>query len=679
MCSRILIVTDILFEKIAIVATLGSHRPWQSNILNAKWLSQAWLCIFVINMRLTKKLIVLLFVLSFFSCMQGEQVAVIPINDFFKSQDRASYRISPDGKYLSYLKLQNKKQNLFVEEIATGDLVQLTHVAEKSISFYSWVSNDELVYYKEKQGELFQADLFIVNRNGKDERKLSTDAKNRMRIIDDQLIDGKYLLVSSNKRDSTVSDVYRLNVRDGAMEMAAKNPGNITNWVTDSRGKLRIATSTDGVNETLWYREKESQALKPILVNNFKTTLMPVAFSESNPNIIYAISNVNRDKNALVELDCKTGKEKSVLFASDSLNVVDAQYSRQKGKIAYVVVENWKREKHYLDNDAKILYQKLDQLLPKTESRIIHGDKQENVFVVRTFTDRNPGSYYLYIADKGILKKLSDNNSAIKEESMCEMKPISYKSRDGKKISGYLTLPKFSEARNLPVVVMPHNGPGQRSTWGYNAEVQFLANRGYAVLQVNYRGSTGYGKDFYAAGFKEWGLKIQNDIDDGVKWLIDGKIANPQKVAIYGTGFGGFIAMNCAMKNPKMYRCAASNSGVLNLFSYLKSIPPFMMSNLQMFYEIVGNPSTDFDYMHQVSPLFHADQIKIPVFITQNLKDPRINPSDAIQFVKELKKRNSPVTYFERSDTRISTSREESRKKIYSALEQFLANNLKKK
>jgi dipeptidyl aminopeptidase/acylaminoacyl peptidase len=630
-------------------------------------------------MGLTKKLTVLLLIVGLFACRQEKKVAIIPVNDFFKSQDRATYRISPDGKYISYLKLQNKKQDLFVEEIASGAMVQLTHLAEKSISFYSWVSNDELIYYKEIQGERYQSDLFIINKNGKDERKLSSDEKNRMRVIDDQLIDGKFLLVSSNKRDSTVSDVYRLNVRDGKMEMAAQNPGNITNWVTDSRGKLRIATSSDGVNETLWYREKESQALKPILINNFKTTLVPVAFSESNPNIIYAISNVNRDKNALVELDCKSGKEKSVLFANDSLNVIDAQYSRQKGKIAYVVVENWKKEKHYLDNDAKILYQKLDQLLPKTESRIIAGDKNENVFVVRTFTDRNPGSYYLYIANKSSLKKLSDNNSAIKEELMCEMKPISYKSRDGQKINGYLTLPKFAEAKNLPVVVMPHNGPGQRNTWGYNAEVQFLANRGYAVLQVNYRGSTGYGKDFYAAGFKQWGDKIQNDIDDGVKWLINEKIANPQKVAIYGSGFGGFIALNSALKSPKMYKCAASNSGILNLFSYLKSIPPFMKSNLQMYYEIVGNPNNDFDYMHQVSPLFHADQVKIPVFITQNLKDPRINPSDAIQFVKELKKRNSPVTYFERDDSPFSVSREESRQKIYTALEHFLASNLKKK
>ncbi|TKC01883.1 S9 family peptidase [Pedobacter cryotolerans] len=630
-------------------------------------------------MTVEKKYIWLVLLAFFFACNTGNKVAVIPVNDFFKSQDKASYRISPDGKSLSYLKLQDKKQNLFVEDIASGKIVQLTKLQEKNISFHSWVSNDELIYYKEKEGVRFQSDIFIINSEGKDERQLSSNAKARIRVLEDQLIDNKFLLVLSNQRDSTVSDVYRLNVRDGEMQIVAQNPGNITNWMTDSKGKLRMAISSDGVNETFLYRENEAQKFKAIITNNFKTTLFPVAFSENKPNIVYAVSDVNRDKNALIELDCITGKEKSVLFANDTLNVVDAQYSRRKGKMEYVVGETWKKQKHYLDDTAKLFYEKLDKLLPKTEYRVIDRDKNENVFVIRTFTDRNPGSYYLYIAATGKLKKLSDNNSAINEDQMCEMKPISYTSRDGLKINGYLTLPLNTDAKNLPLIVLPHNGPGQRNTWGYNAEVQFFANRGYAVMQINYRGSTGYGKNFYAAGFKQWGGKIQDDIDDGVKWLINQKVANPKKIAIYGSGFGGYIAMSAAIKSPQLYKCAASNSGVLNLFSYLNSIPPFLKSNLQMFYEIVGNPITEADYMSQVSPLFHADKINIPIFITQNIKDPRINTNDALRLVKELKKRNVPVTYFEKEDSHFVSKREESRQKVYSALEQFLDNNLKKK
>lgn len=640
-------------------------------------------CVFLpyeMDMMIVKKYIWVLLVMLTFACKQSDKVAIIPVNDFFKSQDKATYRVSPDGKSLSYLKLQNKKQNLFVEDIATGKIVQLTQLREKNISFYSWVSNDELIYYKEKDGGQQQSDLFIINKTGSDERLLTANEKSRIRVLEDQLIDNKFLLVLSNRRDSTVSDVYRLNVRDGKMTMAAQNPGNITGWMTDSKGKLRMATSSDGVNETILYRENEQQQLKPIMTNNFKTTLFPVAFSESKPNVIYAISNVNRDKNALVELDCTTGKEKSVLFANDTLNVVEAQYSRQKGKMSYVVYETWKKEKYYLDDDAKTFYQKLDQLLPNTESRIINRDKNENVFIIRTFTDRNPGSYYLYNAAKESLKKLSDINSEIKAEQMCEMKPISFISRDGLKINGYLTLPLNAGDKNLPIVVVPHNGPGLRNSWGFNAEVQFLANRGYGVLQINYRGSTGYGKAFYAAGFKQWGGKIQDDIDDGVQWLIDHKIANPSKIAIYGTGFGGNIALNAAIKSPKRYKCAASNSGILNLFSYLKSFPPYLTTYLQMYYDIVGNPdNTDVDYLRQASPIFHADQVNIPIFVTQNTVETRLNVNDGIRFVKELKKRNVPVTYLQKDDMPYAVNREESRQKVYTALEQFLENNLKKK
>lgn len=614
-----------------------------------------------------------------FACKGNNDDKTIPVDDFFKTQDKAYYRISPDGKCLSYLKLQDKKLDLFVEDLASGKTVQLTHLSEKSISFYFWTSNNELVYYTEDESKERKSDLFVINKDGSKQVQLSSNEKTRVRVIEDQLIDDKYIIVASNKRDSTVFDVYRLNVRNGNMDIAAKNPGNVTEWMTDNKGVLKIAVTSDGVNETLMYRENESQPFKPVITNNFETTLQPIAFSEAQANVLYAISNVDRDKNALVALDLKTGKEKQVLFGNDTLNVVDAKYSRTKKKMIFVTCETWKKEKFYLDDSTRVAYSKIDHLLPGTEWRIMDKDKVDNVFIVRTFTDKNPGSYYLYNAGENKLKKLTDINSSIKEEEMSEMKPISYKSSDGLTINGYLTLPKNKKATNLPVVVVPHNGPGLRNTWGYNADVQFLANRGYAVLQVNYRGSTGYGKAFYAAGFKQWSDKIQEDVNDGVKWLIEKKIANPKKVAIYGTGFGGYIALNCLYKNPDIYSCGGSNSGVINLFSYLKTIPPFLKSNLQMYYELVGNPITDTDYMRFASPVFHADRFKTPVFIAQNPKDPRVNVAEGVQFIKELKKRNVPVTYIEKEEGPNPVMRQQGRTALYKALEEFLQQNLSKK
>jgi len=626
-----------------------------------------------------RRIVILVLIAVIGACKSSDQVKIIPVDDFFKTQDKAYYHISPDGKSLSYLKLQDKKLDLFVENLANGESVQLTHLTEKSISFHFWTSNNELIYYTEDDTKERKSDLFVINKDGSNQVQLSANEKTRVRVIEDQLIDDKYIIVASNKRDSTVFDVYRLNVRDGKMEIAAKNPGNITEWITDNKGRLKIAVASDGVNETLLYRETESKPFMPVITNNFETTFQPVAFPENEPNVLYAISNANRDKNALIALDLKTGKEKKVLFANDTLNVVEASYSRTQNKIMFVTCETWKKQKHYLDEETKATYSKIDQLLPGTEWRIMDKDKMDNVFVVRTFTDKNPGSYYLYTASENKLKKLTDINSSIKEETMSDMKPISFKSSDSLNINGYLTLPKGKNKTNLPVVVLPHNGPGGRNSWGYNAEVQFLANRGYAVLQVNYRGSTGYGKSFYAAGFKEWSDKIQEDVNDGARWLIANKIANPKKVAIYGNGFGGYIALNCLYKNSDIYSCGGSNSGVINLFSYLKGIPPFLKSNLQMYYEIIGNPVTDTDYLRAASPVFHADRFKSPLFIAQNPKDPRVNVAEGVQFIKELKKRNVPVTYIEKEEGPNPIKRQHGRTALYKALEEFLKNNISKK
>ncbi|MDN3587970.1 prolyl oligopeptidase family serine peptidase [Pedobacter aquatilis] len=626
------------------------------------------------------KRIVLLAVVAFIlACKGSKKEQTIPVDNFFRTQDKAYYHVSPDGKSLSYLKLQDKKLDLFVEDIENGTVKQLTHLEEKSISFYFWTSNNELIYYTEDESKERKSDLFVVSKDGSKRKQLSSNEKNRLRVIEDQLIDDKYIIVASNKRDSTVFDVYRLNVRTGNMDIAAKNPGNVTEWVTDNKGILKIAVASDGVNETLLYRENERLPFKAVITNNFETTLQPVAFSENETDVLYAISNVNRDKNALVALDLKTGAEKQVLFSNDTLNVVDAKYSKAKKRMMFVTCETWKKEKYYLDDSTRITYSKIDQLLPGAEWRIMDKDKNDNVFVVRTYTDRNPGSYYLYIVNQNKLKKLADINPSISEDDMSQMKPISYKASDGLQINGYLTLPKNKKPTNLPVVVLPHNGPGSRNTWGYNADVQFLANRGYAVLQVNYRGSGGYGKSFYAAGFREWSDKIQEDVNDGVRWLVQKKIANPKKVAIYGNGLGGFIALNCLYKNPDIYACGGSNSGVISLFSYLTTIPPFLKSNLQMYYEIFGNPETDTDYIRFASPVFHADRFKAPLFIAQNPKDPRVNVAQGVQFVKELKKSNVSVTYIEKEEGPNPVLRQQGRTALYKALEEFLQENLNKK
>ncbi len=243
-------------------------------------------------------------------------------------------------------------------------------------------------------------------------------------------------------------------------------------------------------------------------------------------------------------------------------------------------------------------------------------------------------------------------SAGINPADMCEMKPISFKASDGLLINGYLTVPKNGGTENLPVVVMPHTDPWNRNNWGYNSDVQFLASRGYAVFQVNYRGSTGYGKAFMEAGFKQIGGRIQQDITDGVHWLIDQKIANPKKIAIFGTGFGGFSALNGVSSNPGLYACAAVQYPLINFFTFFKDVPPFLKPKLNMMYEMMGSPENDADKFKAISPIFNTGKVKVPLLVVQG---PRYMDADILElnhFVSDVKKNGIAVTYVLKDTTK---------------------------
>ena len=608
------------------------------------------------------------------SCSMEKATKRIPIENFFNVPINTSYLISPDGKYISYLKPDNNRIHIYVETLDGKTTTQLTCDSNRSIVNYFWASNNEILYLK-GASENMEPGLFAVNIDGNNKRELLSFPNTKIRLISSGPVSDGKVLVSLNKRDSTVFDAYRLNMKTGDLSLLFQNPGNITKWYSDPAGKLRMAIASDGVNETLLYRDKESQNFRNVLTNNFKTSILPISFSADN-SCIYALSNKNRDKMALVELDCVTGKEHRVIYSNPQVDVSEAIYSVNKDKLIYAGFETWKKERHYLDDSFKATFKKLEKLLPNTEIVIASSDSSERKFIVRTYTDRNPGSFYLYSIEDDKLVKLSDVNSSLKVENMAEMKPISYKTRDGLTVYGYLTLPRGMPSKNLPVVVMPHGGPDTRNSWGYNSEVQFLASRGYAVFQVNFRGSKGYGKEFWIAGFKEWGARMQDDITDGVQWLIEQKIADPSRIGIYGFSFGGFSALHGLMSVPDLYRCGASYSGFTNLFTYFKDIPPYFRPYLQMYYETVGNPETDADYFRAVSPVFHTDKIKVPVLIAQGGRDPRVNMNETHQFVKELKKRKVPVTYIFKEGEGHVFRNNENRLEFYKKLEIFLDQNL---
>lgn len=600
----------------------------------------------------------------------------IPVEDFFSTPEKTNFRISPNGEYIAYLGLYDDEKNIYVIRAGEESGEQrITTERDWGIQSYFWANDDELVFTKDKRHDSLQ--VFAVHRSTLAVRHLMPPSTVKLRWISPTKIIDNSILISLNERDSSVFDVYRLRTDACKKELVAKNPGNIIRWYADLDGELRLALASDSVKETMLYRDSEKEPFRSVMSNSFRNSIMPLGFSIGKRNHIFALSNLNRDKLALVEIDMETGNEVGVIYSHPDVDVDHGGYSSDRGEMAYATYATWKQQRHFLDRKTERVYQAIGKKLEGYEIDILDRDKARNRFIVQTFTDKDPGAIYYYDMVGDTLVKLADNSPALRDCMLSEMKPITYQSRDGRQIQGYLTMPVNAKGRKVPVIVYPHGGPSTRSKWGFNPVVQFFANRGFAVFQVNYRGSTGYGKAFWSAGFKEWGGKVQDDITDGVHWLIDEGIGDPSRIGIYGAGFGGYSALHGACFNSDMYACAASYSGFTNLFTYLKEIPPHLTPYLQMYYEIIGNPETEPGLIKAMSPVFHSENIDIPVFIAQGGRDSWSAVNETNQFVQKLRKRNIPIKYMLREEEGRYFRNEENRIEFYRELGAFFEKHLK--
>jgi len=601
-------------------------------------------------------------------------VPLIPLKDFFRNPEKTEFELSPNGEYLAFMQPWEKRLNVFIQKIGSDTAVRVTNAKERDIAGYAWKGNDRIIFLQDAGGDEYFR-LFSVGVDGSNPKDLTPFEKVRADIIDDLQDIPNEMLVGLNKRNPQIFDVYRINVSTGEMKMIAENPGNITGWQTDWDGKLRLATTTDGVNNTLLYRKSESDKFAPVITTSFKEGVTPLSFTFDNKHI-YVATNLGRDKTAIVKYDVENKKELETVFQHPEVDVMNLLSSRARKVITGVSFTTEKSHYKFFDKEREALQNELEKRLPGYEVRVAGFDRQEDKCLVRTFSDRSLGAYYYYDLKSKDLKKLADDSPWIKETDMAEMKPISYQSRDGLTIHGYLTLPKGIAAKNLPVVVNPHGGPWYRDSWGYNPEVQFLANRGYAVLQMNFRGSTGYGRKFWEASFKEWGKSMQNDITDGVQYLIKQGVADPKRIAIYGGSYGGYATLAGLTFTPDLYACGVDYVGVANLFTFMKSIPPYWKPYLDMLYEMVGNPEKDKSLLETASPVFHVDKIKAPLLIAQGANDPRVNKNESDQMVAALKARGIDVPYLVKDNEGHGFHNEENRFDFYRAMESFLGKYL---
>ena len=459
------------------------------------------------------------------------------------------------------------------------------------------------------------------------------------------------------------------------MEMIAENPGNISGWLTDHDGKLRIAVTSDGVNTSLLYRKSETDEFKSILTTDFKEGISPLFFTFDNKNL-YVSSNIGRDKSAIYEFNIEQVQETKLIFEHEEVDVSSLMYSRKRKILTGVNYTIAKTKRVFFDDWRENIQNKLEAKLPGYEVGITSFSRDETKAVVVTYSDKSRGTYYYYDMTEDKITDLGKVSPWLNEDHMAEMKPVKYTSRDGLTIHGYLTLPKGSNGKNLPIVVNPHGGPWARDSWGYSSQVQFLANRGFGIFQMNFRGSTGYGREFWELSFKEWGKSMQDDITDGVKWLIDEGVADPKRIAIYGASYGGYATLAGLAFTPDLYACGVDYVGVSNIFTLLETLPPYWELGRQMMYEMIGNPETEKDILKAASPIFHVDSIKVPLFVAQGANDPRVKQAESDQIVEALRARSVEVPYMLKEDEGHGFYNEENQFDFYRAMEKFLKKHI---
>lgn len=607
-----------------------------------------------------------------------------PLKDFFRNPERGYFRLADDGKTLGFMQPvalddQPARMNIFVQALENakpiGDARQLTRETARDISNFFWKGDDTILYQKDFGGdENFH--VLAVNAKTGAIHDLTPYDQVRADIEDDLPDDPDHVLISHNQRNPEVFDVYRINVHTGDAVLVAENPGNIVGWQTDHAGKVRAAITSDGLETTLLYRADEASAFQPLITTDYRTSVSPAFFTFDN-NKFYALSNRGRDKLALVVIDPAQPDEENLIFATDKVDLDAAGYSRKRQVLTVAAYHTDKPRHHYFDAQTEALYHQLESLLPGYDLAIQGMNRNEDTFIVAAYNDRTPGARFLFQATTGALHKLADINPSVPETDMSTVLPVQYTSRDGLEIHGYLTLPAGRDPKNLACIINPHGGPWARDGWGYNPEIQFLANRGFCVLQMNFRGSTGYGREFWEASFGQWGLAMQDDITDGVQWLIDQGIADPARIGIYGGSYGGYATLAGITFTPDLYAAAVDYVGVSNLFTFMSTIPPYWKPLLAKMYDMVGHPERDHDRLAATSPALHVDRIRTPLLIAQGAQDPRVNKAESDQVVQALQQRGIEVQYMVKENEGHGFHNDENKFEFYEAMEAFFTTHLK--
>jgi len=604
------------------------------------------------------------------------RVELIPRSILFGNPVKTSPRISPDGKRMSYLAPVNDVLNVWVGTAGGDDYQPVTQDKERGIRFYTWSADNKHILYVQDSGGNENWHLYATNLESHETRDLTPFENVQARIIDSDKHFPDELLIGLNKDNPQVHDVYHLDLPTGELSLVAKNPGNVAAWVTDTQFKVRgaVTAQPDGGLELL-VRATEQDEWRKIVAWSADDALTsgPVGFTLDGQSI-YLEDSRNANASRLVRLDLATN-DLTVIAEDAHYDVGNVMVHPDTYEIQAVAFNKDRLEWTVLDESIQLDFDRIRDI-HQGDFFLVSRDDADKTWLVAFTVDNGPIPFYAYNREQQTATFLFDNQPDLAKYTLANMQPISFTARDGLIVHGYLTLPIGEQQKNLPTVLDVHGGPWARDAWGYNPEAQWFANRGYACLQVNFRGSTGYGKDFLNAGDKEWGRNMHNDLVDAVNWAVEQGIADPKKVAIYGGSYGGYAALVGATFTPDLFCCAVDIVGPSNLITLVRTIPPYWATFLATFHKRVGNPDTEEEFLKSRSPLFKADQIKIPMLIAQGANDPRVKQAESEQIVDAMKSKGINYEYMLFPDEGHGFAKPENRIKFYAAAEKFLAQHL---
>ena len=618
-------------------------------------------------------------------CIIAQQPPIIDRQLFFGEVQIAGAQISPDGQYLSFLKPYKGTRNIWVKKVSEpfSAAKPVSAEATRPIRTYFWSKDSKYLLYSQDAGGDENFNVYAIDpklpadpKTGVPPTRALTNLKGvRTEIFAAPKSKPDILYIGLNDRDASWHDLYELHLSTGEKKLLRKNTEQIAGWDFDNNGDLRIAERTNKAGDTEILRV-DADGFKQIYSCSVLENCGVSGFDSTNKQVYLVTNKGSLNLSQLESMDPTSGSTTKI--ESDPENRVDlenVQTSDVDYRILYTEYEDDRTRVYFKDKDFEKDYHWLQSQLPGKELRMGSRSKDENIWIVTAYSDTEPGETYIWNRSAKTIALQYRIREELPRASLSERKPYSFKSSDGLEIPGYLTLPKGLPAKNLPLVVFPHGGPWGRDSYGYDTFAQYLSNRGYAVLQPNFRASTGYGKKFLNAGNGEWGRKMQDDITWGVKALVADGTVDPKRVGIAGGSYGGYATLAGVAFTPDVYAVAVAIVAPSNLITLLDAIPPYWEAGRKQMYTRMADPTTPDGKALLIaeSPLTQAKAIVTPLMVVQGKNDPRVNIRESNQIVVAVRDNGKPVEYLVAPDEGHGFARPINNLAMVTAMEEFFS------